>query len=55
MSSPEVRIAEVPHTESPTERGNSPVSARYRSSSESAIAWPVSQASRDGTARGSTE
>ena len=26
-SSPEVRIAEVPHTDSPTERGYSPVSA----------------------------
>ena len=48
-------LAEVPHTERPTDRGYSPVSARYRSTSDSAIAWPVSHASRDGTARGSTE
>ena len=55
MSSPDVRIADVPHTERPTDRGQLPWSARYRASSESAIALPVSQASRDGTALGSTE
>ena len=55
MSSPAVRIADVPHTDSPTDSGQRPWSARYRSSSESAIATPVSHASRDGTALGSTE
>ncbi len=55
MSSPCVRIAEVPHTVSPTERGYSPVSARCRASSESASACPTSQALRDGIAFGSTE
>ena len=28
MSSPDVRIADVPHTDRPTERGYSPVSVR---------------------------
>ncbi len=54
MSSPAVRIAAVPQTDRPTEAGHSPVSARYLASSESASRQPVSQASRDGTALGST-
>jgi len=55
MSSPCVRIALVPHTVSPTLRGHVPVSARNRSTSDVASATPVSQASRDGIAFGSTE
>ncbi len=55
MSSPWVRMALVPHTVSPTVSGQRPWSARWRGSSESARATPVSQASREGTARGSTE
>ena len=55
MSSPWVRIADVPHTVSPTLRGHAPVSARCRASSESASALPVSNELRDGMALGSTE
>ena len=55
MSSPWVRIALVPHTVKPTERGYAPVSARCRASSESARATPTSQALRLGMAFGSTE
>ena len=55
MSSPWVRIALVPHTVSPTVAGHSPVSSRWRASSESARARPTSQALRDGIAFGSTE
>ena len=55
MSSPWVRIADVPHTVSPTQRGYAPVSARCRASSESASARPTSHALRDGIAFGSTE
>lgn len=55
MSSPDVRIADVPHIDSPTERGSSPVSSRYRARRESAMAVPVWYASRDGIAFGSTE
>ena len=55
MSSPWVRMAEVPHTVSPTERGYDPVSARCRASSDSASAAPTSHALRDGIAFGSTE
>ena len=54
MSSPLVRIALVPHTESPTDWGYVPVSSTYFATSDSAIAWPVCHARRDGTARGST-
>ena len=51
MSSPEVRIAAVPQTDSPTDAG---LARRCRPGSGPAAsrpaAWPVSQASRDGTA-----
>ena len=53
-SSPWVRMAAVPHTDRPTDAGQPPVSSRWRASSESASCWPASQASRDGTALGST-
>ncbi len=55
MSSPWVRIAEVPHTVSPTLAGQPPVSCRCRASRDSANATPTSQALRDGIALGSTE
>ena len=55
MSSPCVRMAEVPHTVRPTQRGYSPSSARCRAISESARARPVSKDVRDGMAFGSTE
>ena len=55
MSSPCVRMAEVPQTVRPTLRGYSPVSARWRCTSESASATPTSQELRDGIALGSTE
>ena len=47
---PAVRMAEVPHTVRPTQRGYSPSSARCLASSESARARPVSEgrAGRDG-------
>ncbi len=48
-------MADVPHTVSPTARGYSPVSVRYRCTSDSASAAPVAQAFRDGMALGSTE
>ncbi len=55
MSSPWVRIAEGPHTVSPTERGYSPVSRLCRDSNESASAEPTSNELREGIAFGSTE
>lgn len=55
MSSPWVRMAEVPQTVSPTDVGYAPVSLRYRWISESASACPTSQLSLDGIALGSTE
>ena len=55
MSSPAVRIADVPHRLRPTDAGYSPLSALYRASNDSARFWPVSHANRDGMARGSTE
>jgi len=55
MSSPWVRMAEVPHTARPTQRGYSPSSARCLASSESASARPVRYELRDGMAFGSTE
>lgn len=55
MSSPWVRIAEVPHTVRPTDFGYAPVSCRYRCTRESASDCPTSQLSRDGIALGSTE
>ena len=55
MSSPCVRMAEVPQTVRPTQRGYSPSSARCLASSESASARPVWKELRDGMAFGSTE
>ena len=55
MSSPWVRMAEVPHTVSPTAAGYVPVSSRCRATSDPASAEPVSHALRDGMALGSTE
>ena len=54
-SSPWVRIALVPHTVRPTDRGYVPVSATCRATSESASIEPISHALRDGIALGSTE
>ncbi len=55
MSSPWVRIADVPQTVRPTDFGYAPVSVRYRWISESASDCPTSQLSREGIALGSTE